>query len=68
MLNVAMRIDEARPSILVIEVDLTKEHGESSSGKSTIIASTQGNVPAPGETGVMVGLNVYRPTARKKKE
>jgi len=68
MLNVAMRIDEARPSILVIEVDLSKEHGESSSGKSTIIASTQGNVPAPGELGVMVGLNVYRPTARKKKE
>ena len=66
MLNVAMRIDEDRPSILVIEVDLNQEHGESGSGKSIIIASTQGNVPAPGELGVMVGLNVYRPVKRKQ--
>jgi len=66
VLNVNMRFAEDRPSVLVIEVDLSQEHGESGSGKSVIIASTQGNVPAPGESGVMVGLNVYRPLGRKK--
>jgi len=66
MLNVSMRMAEDRPSVLVIEVDLSQEHGESSSGKSVIVASTQGNVPAPGELGVMIGLNVYRPLGRKK--
>jgi hypothetical protein len=46
-------------NILTIKVDLTKEFGPSSSGKTIIIASTEGNVPLPGRTEV-VGLNVYR--------
>jgi hypothetical protein len=66
MLNVTMRMAEDRPKVLLIEVDLSQEHGESSSGKSVIIASTQGNVPGPGESGVMIGLNIYRPLGRKK--
>lgn len=66
MVNVTMRLADDRPNVLVIEVDLAKEFGESSSGKSVIVASTQGNVPGPGETGVMIGLNVYRPLGRKK--
>lgn len=33
---------------LVIKVDLTKEFGPSSSGKTIIIASTEGNVSVPG--------------------
>jgi hypothetical protein len=44
---------------LTIIVDLTKEFGPSSSGKTIIIASTEGNFPLPGRTEV-VGLNVYR--------
>jgi len=44
---------------LTITVDLTKEFGPSSSGKTIIIASTEGNLPLPGRTEV-VGLNVYR--------
>ena len=44
---------------LTITVDLTQEFGPSSSGKTIIIASTEGNVPLPGRTEV-VGLNVYR--------
>ena len=44
---------------LTITVDLTLEFGPSSSGKTIIIASTEGNFPLPGRTEV-VGLNVYR--------
>ena len=44
---------------LTITVDLTEEFGPSSSGKTIIIASTEGNFPLPGRTEV-VGLNVYR--------
>jgi hypothetical protein len=44
---------------LTITVDLTQEFGPSSSGKTIISASTEGNFPLPGRTEV-VGLNVYR--------
>ena len=46
---------------LVIRIDLGQELGESSSGKSVIIATTGGNVAVPGREAVKVGLNVYRP-------
>jgi hypothetical protein len=45
---------------LTIVVDLGKEFGTSSSGKSVIIGSTEGNVSVPGREEVKVGLNVYR--------
>ena len=45
--------------ILTITVDLTKEFGPSSSGKTIIIASTEGNVAVP-ERDEKIGLNVYR--------
>jgi hypothetical protein len=57
MQNVTMRIDGNK---LVIEVDLTKEIGPSSSGKTMLIASTEGNANVPGFDGVKVGLNVYK--------
>ena len=50
-------------NILIIRVDLTKEFGASSSGKTTIVASTEGNVDVPDHE-VKVGLNVYRPRPR----
>lgn len=46
-------------NILTITVDLTKEFGPSSSGKTIIIASTEGNVSVP-ERDEKIGLNVYR--------
>jgi hypothetical protein len=46
-------------SILTITVDLTKEFGPSSSGKTIIIASTEGNIAVP-ERDEKIGLNVYR--------
>jgi hypothetical protein len=57
MQNVAMRVDGDK---LVIEVDLSKEIGPSSSGKTILIASTEGNANAPGHEGMKLGLNVYR--------
>lgn len=46
---------------LLIEVDL-REHGDlSKSGKSIIIASTEGNKDVPGSPGVKIGMNIYKP-------
>ena len=56
--NVSMK---AEGKELVIKIDLSKEFGASKSGKTTIIASTEGNVPYnDGEQVVFVGLNVYK--------
>jgi hypothetical protein len=55
--NVEMTVDG---NILTIQVDLSKEFGPSSSGKTIIIASTEGNAAIPGRDEVKVGLNVYR--------
>ena len=56
MKNVEMSI---AGNILTITVDLTKEFGPSSSGKTIIIASTEGNVSVA-DREEKVGLNVYR--------
>ncbi|MFW0861894.1 MAG: hypothetical protein AAGT88_07415 [Dethiobacter sp.] len=57
MKNVEMKIDG---NILTIAVDLTKDFGLSSSGKTVIIASTEGNANVPGHDAIKVGLNVYK--------
>lgn len=57
MKNVEMSIDG---NILTIKVDLTKEFGPSTSGKTIIIASSEGNQSVPGKETVKIGLNVYR--------
>jgi ABC-type proline/glycine betaine transport system ATPase subunit len=56
--NVTMEVQDGK--ILIIKVDLTKEFGLSSSGKSTIIASTEGNVSVPGHEDMKVGVNIYK--------
>jgi len=57
MKNVEMKLDG---DILTIKVDVTKEFGPSSSGKTIIIASTEGNISVPDKDDVKIGLNVYR--------
>ncbi len=59
--NVELQVKDGK---LVITVDLSKSFGVSGSGKSTIIASTGGNVSVPGQESVKVGLNVYRPLGK----
>jgi hypothetical protein len=49
---------------LVITIDLSKNYGLSSSGKSLIIASSEGNVPVPGREDIKIGVNVYRPQTK----
>ena len=57
MKNVEMIIEG---NILTIKVDLTKDFGPSASGKTIIIASSEGNQSIPGKEAVKIGLNVYK--------
>jgi len=57
MKNVEMKLDG---DILTIKVDITKEFGPSASGKTIIIASTEGNISIPEKEEVKIGLNVYK--------
>lgn len=45
---------------LTINIDLSKKGEPSKSGKSTVIASTKGNVPVPDHPDMRLGLNLYR--------
>ena len=56
MKNVELTVDG---TMLTIKVDLSKDFGPSSSGKTTIIASTEGNVSIPGRE-EKIGLNIYK--------
>ena len=58
--NVSYKIAAGK---LYIVVDLTQDFGPSSTGKTTIIGTSSGNV-ALGEAapGVMFGLNVFKKT------
>jgi len=57
MKNCEMRVED---NMLTITVDISKEFGKSSSGKSIIIASTEGNVYIPEKKDIKIGLNVYK--------
>jgi len=57
MKNVEMKVED---NILIIKVDLTKEFGPSASGKTIIIASTEGNITIEGHDKTKIGLNVYK--------
>jgi hypothetical protein len=56
MKNVELTIEG---TLLTIKVDLSKDFGPSASGKTTIIASTEGNVSLP-EREEKIGLNIYK--------
>jgi hypothetical protein len=57
MKNVEMKVDG---NILTIKVDLSKDFGPSSSGKTIIIASTEGNQSIPDREDAKIGLNIYK--------
>jgi hypothetical protein len=56
MKNVEMSV---QGNTLFIKVDLSKRFGLSSSGKTTIVASTEGNVSVPTNELIKIGVNVY---------
>jgi len=60
MKNVDMKLEG---DILIIRIDLSKDFGDSSSGKTRIIATTEGNVPVAGAEDKKIGLNVYKKKA-----
>ena len=59
MRNIEMTVDSN--NILTLKIDLSKEFGLSSSGKSVIIASTDGNQAVPSQKAdIKIGVNVYK--------
>lgn len=56
MKNVDMKVEG---NILTVKVDLSKNYGPSNSGKSFVIATTEGN-KAVGDTECRIGLNIYK--------
>jgi hypothetical protein len=59
MKNVEMKVEGDR---LTITVDLSREFGPSSSGRTIIVASTEGNQAIEGyqNGSSKIGLNIYR--------
>lgn len=47
-------------NIMTITIDLSKDYGLSTSGKSKIIASTRGNKPVDGHPNTFIGINCYK--------
>ncbi|MGB6066753.1 MAG: hypothetical protein WBG50_18265 [Desulfomonilaceae bacterium] len=64
MKNVDMAVEGDN---LTITVDLSKEFGPSKSGKTIIVASTEGNKTIPGRV-EKIGLNIYREQDKKGKK
>lgn len=61
MVNTQIKVEG---KVMTITVDLSHEVGPSKSGKSIVIASTEGNASVNTKDGaVKVGLNVYRSKA-----
>ncbi|MEC4673889.1 MAG: hypothetical protein VST68_06845 [Nitrospirota bacterium] len=56
MKNVELTVEG---TMLTIKVDLSQDFGPSSSGKTTIVATTEGNVTVP-EREEKIGLNIYK--------
>lgn len=54
--NIAVELEG---SILTLRIDLSRTIAPSKSGKSVLVASTNGSATLP--DGTKVGLNVYRP-------
>jgi hypothetical protein len=56
MNNIEMVTSE---NILVIKIDLSKRIKKSASGKSTIVATTEGNKKIDGFENIRIGVNCY---------
>ena len=60
MKNVEVKVSKA--NVMTITVDLNKDFGASKSGKTTIVASTEGNerMNDNSKDEFMIGMNVFR--------
>lgn len=57
MQNIEMKLEG---NILTVKMDVSKSFGPSKSGKTTIIASTGGNISVAGKPEIKLGLNCYK--------
>ena len=56
MKNIEMDVQD---NILTIKIDLSKNFGPSKSGKTNIIATTEGNIKIPETENTQIGINCY---------
>jgi len=65
MKNVNIKVEGSQ---IIITLDGSREFGRSKSGKTIIVASTEGNkvIQLPSGEEVRIGLNVYKYPPRKK--
>ena len=59
-INLAVVKEDDGGENLIITINLSKDFGRSKSGKSTIIATTAGNISIPDHPDIHLGLNLYR--------
>ena len=45
---------------LVLTIDLTQDQGPSYSGKTHIVATTNGNIKVPGHSDILISVIAYR--------
>jgi ABC-type dipeptide/oligopeptide/nickel transport system ATPase component len=50
---------------LTLTIDLSKELGESGSGKSILVASTGGGISVPGREDIKMNVTIYKPIKRR---
>jgi len=57
-----VKMDVSKDNVLTITVDLTQEMGRSKSGKTMIVASSDGNVDVANtaDGSIKMGLNIYK--------
>jgi hypothetical protein len=60
--NVKVSVDEKAKTLTVV-LDLSQDHGPSSSGKTNIVGTTEGNIEIPGFPGYKLGVNCFKPKA-----
>lgn len=56
MKNLDMKVEG---NTLTIVVDISKRLGETKSGKSITVATTEGNISIPDHEEIKIGLNIY---------
>jgi hypothetical protein len=57
MKNVNITVDN---EIMKIEIDLKQDFGKSKSGKTLVVATSEGNVQVPDHPNMRLGINVYK--------
>jgi len=61
--NITAKVD--KDNILTLTIDLNKDYGESTSGKTTVIASAGRGASVPDQDDIGFSLSVYKYPERK---